>query len=368
MSNPQAAAPLSDISGRVQTVSCASRRARRRVVSGTGGGGRGASAQPIRRCAEYAQTERREPWAPTPVWLPARPSAATQEAPRREAGNQARRGPSGPSEAPCCICATEKSHWGQGPTTRPWERDKAEPQKPQRQSLLSARVLTSGPCHSQSSSETSGKQGPSRPAVPRSWPRGVKRHNRTLAPGLTDEHRTACGPGTKPSPSLLRALTKTTAHVGARVQVTCLSVTMDLARGGTSEGETPRLCSELQKPRDLSRQGVCFHEGWDPPELQRCGQSPEPAGRTGPGCRCPGEVSRPPPRQRGQKRPRLSAGPPAAPGETKQTPSAQTPEPLRRDHVNHGGRAQDHAAGPVCLVNDPGMTSHRQPSACMARV
>lgn len=56
----------------------------------------------------------------------------------------------------------------------------------------------------------------------------------------------------------------------------------------------------------------------DPPGLQRCGRSPAPAARTGPGCRCLGAASRPPPWQQGPKKPRLSAGPPAAPADTEQ--------------------------------------------------
>lgn len=62
----------------------------------------------------------------------------------------------------------------------------------------------------------------------------------------------------------------------------------------------------------LRAQAAFRTAGWaagsQPSELQWCGLSPVPAGRTGPGCHCPGEETRPRLQQQGPKRPRLSAG------------------------------------------------------------
>ena len=86
-----------------------------------------------------------------------------------------------------------------------------------------------------------------------------------------------------------------------------------LPRGRRPKAEMPKRVPYLQEARAPSTS-----QREDPPGLQRCGRSPAPAARTGPGCRCPGAASRPPPWQQGPKKPRLSAGPPAAPADTEQ--------------------------------------------------
>lgn len=78
-------------------------------------------------------------------------------------------------------------------------------------------------------------------------------------------------------------------------------------------GRRPKCVHYLQEAQALSTS-----QREDPPGLQWCGRSPVPAARTGPGCRCPGAASRPPPWQQGPMKPRLSAGPPAAPADTEQ--------------------------------------------------